>query len=180
LQEKELIEILKRDPDSGIELIFRQYYNIVCQKIYRIIPDHTITEDIAQEIFIELWNKRSSLEITKSISAYLNKMAVSRSLNYIRDQKKHRHSGEDALQSVKNKQSDIQSIMQAEELADKIKLSIESLPERCRRVFILSRYEKMSHREISEKLGISTKTVENQITKALNVMRQSIFPTGNR
>ena len=74
---------------DSVEQMFKQHYAFVCNVIHMYVRDRTKTEDIAQEIFAELWIKRDQLHIHTSVPAYLRRMAVTRSLNYIRDTKRH-------------------------------------------------------------------------------------------
>lgn len=154
--------------------MFEKYYGEVCRHIYRIIPNRDTCEDIGQSIFMELWNKRNDLQLRISIGAYLHKMALSRALNYLRDNKKHQHAPEEDLSGVElNTSSPLQQLTEGE-LEKVIHRAIDSLPERCRLVFVLSRFEGLSYQEIGHELDISPKTVENQISKALYILRAAV------
>ena len=170
----ELIRLLHSDPDTAVTHIFEIYYQEVCQHIYRIIPDQQVCQDIAQSIFLEFWQKRSTFNIRTSVGAYLHKMARSRSLNYLRDNKHLMYDDENAVKDEPdNLSSPLDQIIEAE-LGAVITQAIDQLPARCRAVFALSRYEHMSYKEISEALQISVKTVENQISKALQQLRLTL------
>lgn len=151
--------------------MFDTYYNEVCQHIYRMHPDPQAAEDIAQEIFMELWRKRASLRIDTSPGAYLRRMAVTRTLNYLRDNKHLRHEADDALSSVSAGSTSALDRLEERDLDEWLTQSMNELPERCRQVFVLSRFEQMSYREIAQAMDISPKTVENQMTKALKHLR---------
>jgi len=153
--------------------IFEKYYEEVCSHIYRIIPVNETCEDIAQSIFLELWKKRRNMDIRTSIGAYLHKMALSRALNYLRDNKKHKHEPEESLGSYHIDDNPLRKLMD-NELHAVIQRTIDKLPARCRAVFVLSRFEGMSYQEISRALDISPKTVENQISKALLLLRSAV------
>lgn len=158
-----------------MELIFRRYYQAVCMAVYRIVPNAETAEDLAQEVFFELWRRRSELRIDTSLPAYLRRAAVNKALNYIRDQK-IKWTDDSELPALPGHQPGIQSEMEAGELQALIDKYIEQLPEKCRLVFVLSRNEALSHAEIAEQLNISTKTVENQITKALRFLKAALGP----
>lgn len=158
-----------------MEAIFHRHYGAVCKAIYRIIPEPETAEDLAQEVFLELWRRRESLQISTSPAAYLRRAAVNKALNYLRDRKIT--WGDDAeLPSLPDTQPGTQSQLEAAELQRLLDQYIEELPEKCRLVFILSRFESLSHAEIAEQLHISVKTVENQMTKALRFLRQALAP----
>jgi len=169
------------DP-SSVERMFRQYYGMVCNTINHYLRDRNRTEDVAQEMFAELWMKRNQLTIHTSVPAYLRRMAVTRTLNYIRDSKKYNW---DELESPETGvtqatvEPDILNSIEEEELRRKIDQAILKLPEKCRVVFLMSRMEEMSYAEIAANLGISAKTVENQIGKALKLLRQQVTGMGD-
>ena len=169
-----ILAMMKSNPQRGFGMLFHAFYDEVCRHIYRYISNQSIVEDIAQELFAELWHKRDTLNITVSPGAYLHRMAVTRSLNYIRDNKKYLFETDDALKSRPSKMSSPFEELSAGELSVVITKAIDSLPERCRLVFMLSRFEDMSNAEIGKELNISVKTVENQMTKALKVLRNAL------
>lgn len=168
-----LQKLFQSSPEQAIEVLFREYYTEVCRAVIRIIPDPVIAEDIAQEVFFELWRKREVLNITSSFGAYLRRAARNRSLNYIRDRKINPEP-EEKLPQASGFQADANQKLEAQDLQKVIDQVIENLPERCRLVFSLSRFEDMSYQEIADHLGISIKTVENQISKALRLLREAL------
>lgn len=169
----ELIGMLERGDESAIEAIFRQYYQLVCHSIVRILPKENVVEDIAQEVFYELWKNRNSFKVSISLKAYLKRASLNRSLNHLRD-KKIQWDDEDQLVHQQGTFTDASEQLQHEDLQKQIDFVIDNLPERCRIVFSLSRFEDMSHKEIAEELGISTKTVENHMTKALKILKHEL------
>ena len=175
LNDQALLALLKKDPDRGIEHIFRQYYAYVCQAVYRILPDEVLVEDICQEVFLELWRRRDRLVIQSSLRAYLRRTAVNRTLNFIRDQKVTFDQDSDELFLASNLAGTAQEL-EAKELEKLIDQAIDQLPARCRLVFVLSRFHEMSYKQIAKELDISVKTVENQISKALKYLRQMLGP----
>lgn len=171
--DEELIALLATDEESAIDLVFRKYYSFLCRSVYRIINDTQITEDLAQEVFYELWRKRAQLNITTSLSAYLKRAARNKALNYIRDQKiDFRNAPE--KENLRSTAASIIQELAADNLKQEIDQAIDSLPEKCRLVFVLSRFEEMSYQQIADHLDISIKTVENQISKALKNLRKAL------
>jgi RNA polymerase sigma-70 factor (ECF subfamily) len=161
--------------------MFRQHYAMVCNTINHYLRDRSRTEDVAQEMFAELWVKRNQLTIHTSVPAYLRRMAVTRTLNYIRDSRKYNWDELDAPETGVNQatvEPDVLNSMEEAELRKKIDLAILQLPEKCRVVFLMSRMEEMPYAEIAANLGISVKTVENQIGKALRLLRQYVNGIG--
>jgi len=171
--DEELLSLLVTDGESAIDLIFRKHYTFLCKSVYRIIPDSQITEDLAQEVFYEVWKKRERLKITTSLKAYLKRAALNKALNYIRDQKIDFRNAP-AKEELVSKADNVIQELAADNLQQEIDAAIDSLPERCRLVFVLSRFEEMSYKQIAEQLDISIKTVENQISKALKSLRVAL------
>jgi len=163
-----------------VEVLFRSYYPFVCRVVFRYVGDRARAEDIAQEMFAELWSKRDSLGIHTSPQAYLRRMAVSRALNFLRDNKKHQWAEIDPDHDPPGAAVAPDGLLALEEneLARLVDAAIERLPEKCRIVFQLSRGEHMTYAEIASQLDISVKTVENQIGKALRLLRTAINPPG--
>ncbi len=171
--DKEILELLENDPDKGIDVLFKTHYEFVTRSVYRIVPDPVVAEDISQDIFYYFLRKRESLKIETSLKAYLSKTAITRSLNHIRSIKMVTENVEEHFELKAGLVSPSEAL-EVQDLKSAIDKCIEALPERCRAVFVLSRYEELSYKEIGEKLGISTKTVENQISKALKQIRHKL------
>lgn len=173
LTDHEILDLLKKDGNKAIEIIFKKYYKDLCMTANRYIRDINHAEDLIQELLYDIWVKRDTLNITSSLSSYLRKSAVNRSLNHIRS-KKVNFEDEEKLMFKENDQSSAQQNIEGRELELYIERSINELPEKCRLVFVMSRFDQLSYKEIAEKLNISTKTVENQICKALKHLRFAI------
>ncbi len=173
--DEELIKLLRKDGDRAMELLFHRFYAYLCRSAYRVLGEEAVAEDLVQEVFYELWKRRKELHITTSLKAYLRRATVNKTLNYIRDQRKVYFEQEDKISLPALRPSAVQRL-EAAELQQLIDQSIDSLPERCRIIFILSRFEDMTYKEIASELGISEKTVENQISKALRLLREALGP----
>ena len=169
----ELLNLLKDHKEEAIDILFRRYYSYVCKSAYRIIPDGNLVEDLAQDVFFELWKKRDQLKINTSVKAYLKRAVINKALNYIRD-KKMKFDDHEKFPEAISKGASAQEIMEESEMEKVIHAAIDRLPERCRIVFCLSRFEEMTYQQIADKLDISIKTVENQISKALKYLRSEL------
>ena len=169
----ELFRLLQTQPDRAIELLFREHYRYVCHAVYRVLPDWVVVEDLVQDTFYELWKKRDRLSIQTSFKAYLRRAAVNKTLNYLRDHKIKVSEQADEL-PLASGATTTHERLDAEDLQSAIDQAIDALPERCRAVFALSRFEEKSYREIAESLDISIKTVENQMSKALKHLRRAL------
>jgi len=136
----------------------------------KYVRDLDEAKSLVHEVFIVVWEKFDSLPADTNYRSYLYTAVRNRSLNYIRDQKKHV-----MLEHVpEEKAMEINTSLEAEELEKEIEFGIQSLPEKCRMVFELNRSEGLKYAQIAEKMGISVKTVEAQMSKALSVLREHL------
>jgi len=154
------------------EQLFREHFNPMCHFVMTYVSDHDAAQEIVQDVFINLWQKRETITSTLTLKSYLFTSAKNRSLNYIRDQKKFRSYVLDIEAELE--ETVVEDIFAEQETADKINAALEKLPAKCRQVFELSRYDELKYKEIADKLGISQKTVEIHISKALKVLREEL------
>lgn len=173
--DQELLDLIQHDSETAIEWMFRHYYAQLCRTVYRIIPQQETAEDIVQDLFLSLWNKKESLQFNTSVQSYLRRSVVNKTLNYIRDQK-IKFDQPDLLDDSPDRKASVGDMLEANDLQKVIDNAVDNLPERCRIIFALSRFEQLSHQEIATELNISLKTVENQMTKALKVLRADLEP----
>lgn len=171
--ESQILTLLKDGKEKGIEILFEQYFKLLCLRAIRVVKHQEVAEDLVQELFLEIWNKRETINIKSSFKSYLSRSIVNRSLNWLRANKQIFEDAETGLMHTTDNYS-ISAELQKEELETYINGCIDDLPEKCRQVFVLSRFEQLSYKEIAAKLEISVKTVENQISKALKLLRSRL------
>ena len=153
---------------KDLESFFEQHYKNAVIQATRIVKDQGTGEDLVQECFIKLWEKRNDIK-TVSLIAYFSKMVKNKCLDYLRSKKPITIEPEaDAWPTEDH------SAMEYQELVEAVNAGIDGLPERCRQVFVLSRFEELTYKEIAESMEISTKTVENQIRKALKSIKLAV------
>lgn len=175
LYEKEILELLPADSEKALARMYDQYYRYLMQIVFRILQDEGPAQDIVQAVFVEIWRKKENLLISTSLKQYLRRAAINKSLNYIRANRLIVDDNHTERDNHPNLAAEPMLELEMTELKDRIALGLESLPARCRLVFSLSRFEGMTNRQIADNLDISIKTVENQMTKALKMMREIVF-----
>jgi RNA polymerase sigma-70 factor (ECF subfamily) len=170
--DSELLEQLRQDNEVALDIIFKKYWQPLFISAFNLLKDKATCEDIIQDIFIRVWDRRYEIEIRTSLKAYL---FASMRYEVFRQIKVGNARADifEGMDQVFEEPSPYEDLVHKELLA-KVDLVIESLPDKCREVYRLSREEQLSHKEISEKLNISPKTVETHITKALKHMRISL------
>ncbi len=170
--QQQILDRLRNDDQSALQELFDQCYQPVCTTIHRFIKDHALVEDLAQEVFVRFWEKRHTLQINSSLNGYLRRMAINEALGHLR--RKKVYIEELDPQTNNETAPDVEKQLLHSELEDEIRAAIDNLPPRCRTVFQLSRFEELTYQEIADKMEISIKTVENQMGKALRVLREQL------
>lgn len=168
----ELLKIFNENGSKGLELIFKEYYETMCLTALRITKERSLAEDIVQEVFYELFRKRETVKI-QSLVGYLKRSVYNRSLNKIKSHKEIFDS-DDLNIELSDNSANSQEELEFQELESYLNDVIDRLPEKCRLVFILNRFEELSYKEVAQRLDISVKTVENQMSKALRILREEM------
>jgi RNA polymerase sigma-70 factor (ECF subfamily) len=149
------------------EELFRSLFGPLCGFAMKYVNDADEAKNIVHEVFISAWEKFDSLASDSNYRGYLYTGVRNRCLNHIRDKKKHVKLDQVPEHDVALYATELEN----SELEQKIDMAIQSLPEKCRMVFELNRMEGLKYAQIAEKMQISVKTVEAQMSKALAVLR---------
>lgn len=154
---------------NTFEMVFRDYYTPLVQYGNTLLKDFDETEDVVQQVFISVWEKGSLAGVHTSARSLLYKAVYNACLNRL----KHRKIRSEHAEELKATQPvpETTHLLQAQELELRIHQAIELLPEQCGKIFKMSRFEQLKYQEIADKMGLSVKTVENQMGKALKVIR---------
>ena len=162
-----LLNLIREGDELAFRHLFETYFRPLCRFMYVYISDKEIVEEMANDIFIYVWENRKTLLIQHSFKSYLFQAARNRSLNALRQKKKTISLDEANVDVI---DTEIMSL-EHDELHHLIQEAVFTLPKKCKEVFNLSRNENLSNQKIAEELNISVKTVEGQITKALKRIR---------
>lgn len=168
-----LAEAIGQDNTEAFEYVFRLYYMPLCGYASGLLNDRDAGEEVVQQLFVRLWEKRRELQLTGSLRAYLFRAAHNAAMNAIKHEKVKQAYMQHQVHETPVQEQPLHTL-RAKELEREIQAAVMKLPEQCRMVFRLSRMEELSYREIAEVLGISIKTVENQMGKALKMMRANL------
>jgi RNA polymerase sigma-70 factor, ECF subfamily len=171
----QLLEQVKGTDMEAFHILFDRYQPVLFRQILFQTGQTDLTDDIVQETFIRVWEHRSSLKPHLSFAAYIFRI----SRNLIRDDIKHQkiraRTEKDIPPSALSEHDDPGEALQLTLLQEKITSIItKELPKRCREIFLLSRFEGKTHKEIAEMLHLSVRTVEHQILYALNILRKRL------
>lgn len=153
--------------------VFQKYYASLCNYAYSILNDLDIAEDIVQDSFVKIWDKKKDLAGTDNIRFYLFSVVRNGSLTKLSNQKKQRFEVlSEAYQMADNSSTPGGEKEETKDLQQLINEALQLLPPKCREVFILCRISRLSYLEVAATLDISVKTVENHMGKALKIIRQ--------
>lgn len=175
LPDHDIIRGIREGDENAFQQVFNACYESLCHYAGTILKDTDEAEDIVQSMFLKIWEKREELEIKQTIRSYLFRAVYHQCLNQLEHRtvrQKHQARG------LQETQHEVQHPdVFPDELEESIRSAIRELPEQCRIVFMLSRYEELRYSQIAEKLNISVNTVENQISKALRILREKMKDT---
>lgn len=161
--------------DAAFEDIFKTHFKALYAYAYTIVKDEIIAEEVVQSVFLRLWEKRLGLTVHTSIKAFLYRSVYNESLNYHKHQKvKAAYQQHQVYIRGNDVGDDPSDRVQMKDLERRLEFAMNKLPEACRTIFQMSRFENLKYREIAEQLNISIKTVENQMGKALKILRMEL------
>ncbi|MES2764056.1 MAG: RNA polymerase sigma-70 factor [Bacteroidota bacterium] len=157
---------------SDFEELFKSNHKSLCRIANHIVNDRAGAEDIVQDVFLKVWNLRDTIT-TESLVGYLYRATTNGSLNYIESGKRFNRITNEIIPST---YVDPSTAITQKELESHIQKALDALPPKCKVIFVLSRFEGMRYKQIAGHLEISVKTVENQMGKALGMMREELKP----
>lgn len=157
--------------DHAFEQMFKSHYKALHSYASVMLRDEDTAEEIVQSMFLKFWEKRSLLNVQTSIKAYLYKCVHNDSLNYLKHQTIKTKYQDYALYTMNDHHEPASSRVELTELESRLHEALKELPEQCRTIFQMSRFEELKYREIADRLGLSVKTIENQMGKALRILR---------
>lgn len=178
MTESEVRKLLRQMKEQDSQKAFRDFYNMTYDRLFRIAYYYVKKEEWSQEIvldvFLKLWKERSTLPNVRNIEDYCFILVKNASLNYIEKESRHITFESDSLPEPQEQTCSPEESLISEELFALYVKALDRLPERCREIFIRIREEKKSYAQVAEELGISTKTVDAQLQKAVSRLKEMI------
>ena len=174
LENESIGTLLAQRDEAAFEQMFKTHFKRLHAYAFTILRDEIQAEEMVQQVFFKLWERNENLSLTGSVSAYLYRAVHNESLNYLKHQKVRSNHQLHVAYSMKNEVEHPAKKIITGELEKKIHTALNELPEQCRTIFQMSRFDELKYREIADKLGISVKTVENQMGKALKLLREKL------
>ena len=173
--EHDLVRRLRAGDERALEAVFRAHYANMCAVVRRIVLAPDVAEELVQDVFFKLWNKRDQLAEIDALRTYLYRAARNTALNHLRRQKLElAHEEREAAKGEPATAEHTDDSATAGELTEAVNGAIDRLPARCREIFLMSRDGGLTYGEIATELGLSIKTVETQMGRALKSLRLSL------
>lgn len=169
-----LLQRLANNEHAALELLFKQYYKPLVRFAREIVKSKDQAEDMVQEVFVKIWEKRNQMTPQMQFKSYLYVAVKNHCLNQLKLNERKHWMEDDMEDDVRLSIPDASEQVDAKQLQSKIEAAINALPPKCGLIFKMSRFEEKSYKEIAEALELSIKTVENQMGKALALLRQSV------
>jgi RNA polymerase sigma-70 factor (family 1) len=172
LAEEIIWKKIQNKDNKAFESYYKMHYKTFFLMAFRYLKNTEVAEELVNDVFLKIWEDGNKITIDSSLKSYIYRAIINRSLNEIQKNKKDSTMMMDLYYS----QDESYELTQIEENELKIKLydAIDLLPDQCKKVFRLSRFEELKQQEIADKMGISIKTVKNHITHALKTLSKSI------
>ncbi|NOQ72091.1 MAG: RNA polymerase sigma-70 factor [Crocinitomix sp.] len=172
--DNEIIKQIREGSEKAFRVVYDAHYKLMLGVGINITKDIDSAKEVVQEVFYQFWKNREKIKDGISIRNYLKRAVINRCINHIKYNA--RFTGDEQLEHTQTDTIAPDQQMEVKELKAVIDAAVAKLPEKARVIFILRRHEGLSLKEIAEKLDISPKTVENQITRALKILKSEIEP----
>lgn len=174
--DEDLLIQLKRGEEQALKMIFNKYYAPLYRFAREMLKERLAAEDAVQDVMLKIWEKRDTLIITTALKSYLYMAVRNHCLNQLKIAGRKNWLEDGIEDDSRFSTNDVADILHAKSLEHKIQIVIENMPPKCALIFKMSRFEGKSYKEMAEDLGLSVKTIENQMGKALQIMREQLQP----
>ncbi|MCU4156181.1 RNA polymerase sigma-70 factor [Carboxylicivirga sp. A043] len=170
----ELIKGIERGDEAAFQELFLKYYAQLVVFARKVVVDDDLARELVQDVIVNFYEKRGEIKIHSSLKAHLYQSVRNRCLNQIKHSQIRRDHHANIYLSQKNTEAYVDDKLEETELEQKIFSIIQTLPAQCKKIFEMSRFEGVTNQEIADKLELSKRTVETQISKALKVLRTNL------
>ncbi len=176
VNEVQLMEQLGSRDEAAFEQVFKTYFKSLHAYALSLLKEETTAEEMVQNVFFKLWERAEQLSVSGPVAAYLYRAVHNECMNYLKHQKVKETHRQFMVWHTKSNTDSASKKLAGKELEERLRQAINELPEQCRLIFQLSRFEELRYREIADHLDLSVKTVENQMGKALKLLREKLSP----
>ncbi|HCN82121.1 MAG TPA: RNA polymerase sigma-70 factor [Sphingobacteriaceae bacterium] len=170
-EDQDLINQIQQKDKTVFEMLYKKYYKKLHVLSFQYVLNHEAAEEIVHDVFIKIWRMSEQLIIERSLEKYLIRSVINASLNYLTSEKQLRNKQDEYSKGQTKFVEETVNIEQTELLMTKLEAALDLLPPQCKKVMMLSRFEKLKQKNIAKQMGISIKTVKNHLTYGFNKLR---------
>ncbi|SEI61612.1 RNA polymerase sigma-70 factor, ECF subfamily [Dyadobacter koreensis] len=163
-----LISLIKKGDKRALDCLFKKYYNSLCKFAYYLTSRNDLSEEIVADVFLRIWEKREKISVEKNLKSYLFMATRHTAINYMKQEKLIM---EDLSDDIVEENPGPEDVFLYQELESRLTNLINFLPQKRKAIFQLNRFEGFTYNEIAEILSLSSKTVENQMGKAIKQLK---------
>jgi len=174
ISDNEIIRKIRQGDIKQFESLFRSSYISLVKYAKSIVKDHDTAEEIVQDLFVRIWSGRDTIKIKTSLNGYLFRSVHNRCLHLLEHKKVVEKHEEEILQEKETNSGNTSELAEYNDLMSAVAEILERLPERCGRIFCMNRFEGLKYTDIADKLEVSVKTVEAEMSKALKEFRKAL------
>ena len=178
MNDYQILDLLRKGDSQGLEYLFRQYYEMLVKTAVYLVFDKEVAEDLSQEAFVKVWEKRQQLPDIVNFKAYLIRIVKNSAFDHLNKANIVASNLEQFLYF--KEETSMPLTEKQDELKEQISQAISLLPPKCRLIFSMNRFEGLTNEEIADYLEISKRTVETQISKALKILRTELKTVWNK
>ena len=171
--EKTILPGLRHGDEKAYRTLYEQYYPVLVAFACKYVASTDAAKEVVQEVFVKLYQGRKTLQVRQSIKAYLFKAVYHTCINDLHAQhrrKIHHHRAFEELPTSAYRDDLVET-----EAVQRVYLAVQKLPDQCRRIFTMNRFEGMTNQAIANELNLSKRTVETQVSKALRLLREALL-----
>ena len=175
IEEIKLLDLIRNGNPKAFERLFKLYYATLCSYLRTIIQEREIIEEIVQDVFVNIWENRNNLSPKGNLKSYLFKAVRNRAINHYKHITVKLNSAEELRLIYFSESSDVEKQFDSQEINKLISRSVALLPEKCREIFTLIKFNGLSYQETADILNLSVKTIETQMGRALKRLKESLL-----
>lgn len=169
-----VLKQMKAGDESALEYFFKEYTDILFYRALGVVHDQLVAEDIVQEVFIRFWDGRGKLDITASVFAYLAQAVTNACLNHLESLAVRKRYADTFRKDFREEEVNEYDREELEELRLRLQVLVDTLPEKCREIFVLACVDGLKYREVAERLDVSVNTVKTQVKVAYQRLRSEL------
>lgn len=169
--DQDLINQIRRKNKKVFELLYKKYYKKLYVLSCQYVVNHEVAEEIVHDVFINIWKMSDQIIIQRSLERYLFRSIINASLNYMTNEKQMKGKRDEYSRGQNEAAEESVNVEDTEQVLIKLEGALDLLPPQCKKVMMLSRFEKLKQKKIAEQMGISIKTVKNHLSYGFNKIR---------